>query len=115
MQLKTFAHHERTSLTLFTVLIASGVSVTGVHTGREHPPRRRHVQVLTVQEARSLAHARLPPAAALLLQRWLQMANPGGRSVAEMLHKNETTSLLFPLLESRANWCGVLPSLQQSD
>ncbi len=81
MQLKTFAHHERTSLTLFTALIASGVSVTGVHTGREHPPRRRrrerHVQVLTVQEARSLAHARLPLAAALLLQRWLQMANRG--------------------------------------
>ena len=77
MQLKTFAHHERTSLTLFTALIASGVSVTG----REHPPRRRRerrVQVLTVQEARSLAHARLPPAAALLLQRWLQMANRGG-------------------------------------
>ncbi len=75
MQLKTFAHHERTSLTVFTALIASGVSVTG----REHPLRRRrrerHVQVLTVEEARGLAYARLPPAAALLLQRWLQMAN----------------------------------------
>jgi hypothetical protein len=102
MQLEIFARPERTSLTLFIVLIASGVSVAVPEHHLRRLRRERHVRVLTVQEARSLAHtqlppaaallrqpkedhkqelkhdhARLPPAAALLFQRWGQRANRG--------------------------------------